>query len=572
MSDKIRVGGEIFSKIRRSKSYYVDKTAFIEEFFETGHADVTLITRPRRFGKTVMLSALSDFFDIRKESGNLFYGLDICLNTEICALWMNQYPTIFLTLKEFRGQNFQKALNTFKVQLAGYTIKNFAFLLDSPHVISFEKNKIERIMCEEANPEQMCDFLSLLIRCLKIHYNKNVIVLIDEYDVPLTLAHEHGYYTEMLDFMRTMLGSALKTNEDLEFAILSGCLRISKESIFTGWNNFTCYGVSEMKFQDRFGFTEQEVNTLLSDAGISDKQGEIKEWYDGYIFGDDQKIYCPWDFVYYVNTLMRNPKANPKNYWTNTSSNALILEYLEKTTFNIKDKFERLISQGYISVRINETMTYNEIYLSEDNFWTILYLTGYLTKLAYEKAEAYGLTSSNEYTYLVIPNREIRSIFADSAKVWFTRFMKTYNRDRLFTSFWEGNTDVFHEEVTTALLRSISYFDYDENFYHAFITGIFYGSGYTAESNREGGTGRMDICVRYEERGRMSVIEIKHTDDMKYLSKAADTALEKIEEKKYDFSLQRNRRLLRWGLAFCKKFCEVRCKIIRQENASSIFA
>ena len=558
----ILIGGESFREIREKNFFFVDKTAFIEEFFLNSHAKVSLITRPRRFGKTLLQDMLCEFFDIRKDSRNIFDGLDVSKNSALCASWMNKYPTICISLKEFSGASFQEAVNTFRSVLSGYLIQEFSFLLDSQEIEAEDKNKIRRIRSEEAGTEQIGDFFSLLMRCLKMHYKKNVIVLIDEYDVPLAKAHENGYYDEMVEFIRSMLGRSLKTNRNLEFAILTGCLRISKESIFTGLNNFVCYTISGYHFMDKFGFTQNEVDSLLSLVNFSDKKDIIQEWYDGYIFGNNQKVYCPWDVLLYVTDLMKTSEAVPMNYWVNTSENSIIRDFLDNTNFNIKNKCEKLISGGYIPVTIDESLTYNSLYTYEDNIWTLLYLSGYLTKSSKNQLGEHDLKYFENQVNLVIPNREIRSIFISSCNEWFKRYMSRSNRKILFNAFWDGDTAKFHEQLTSALKKSISYFDYKEDFYHAFLAGIFFGSGYTVLSNREGGTGRMDIQVVDENNSWISVIEVKHTDVMEKIQEKAEEGLSQIEKKEYDTAFHDFKRIIRWGTAFCKKNCAVACQIL----------
>ena len=563
MSVAIRIGGESFRTIREGNYYYADKTSFIEELFAGSQADVSLITRPRRFGKTLLMNMLYEFFSAEKESSNIFDGLAISKNTELCAAWMNAYPTIFLSLKEFYGKTFQEAIAKFANYLSGYLIQNFTFLLNSPSVEDEDKHSIRLLRSENAGTLQVAAALSLLMRCLYMHYTKKVIVLIDEYDVPLAKAYENSYYDEMVDFIRTMFGSALKTNSNLNFSIVTGCLRIAKESIFTGLNSFECYGIEECDFTDKFGFSESEVETLLAEANMEDKKLTIQEWYDGYIFGDGQKMYCPWDVLLYVKSLQKSSKAKPKNYWSNTSGNSILVDFLDKTNFTIKDKIEKLINGGWITAEINEALTYDELYTSEDNFWTLLYLTGYVTKLPEEKIAEYELGTDDEKTYLVIPNQELHNLFVMSVQKLFLNTMVQYNRKKMFDAFWDGNTDIFCDELQHALRNSISYYDYQENFYHAFVTGIFYGSGYTAISNREGGTGRMDICILDERSSQAAVIEIKHTRERNTLQKIADAALAQIDHNDYDSRLYDYRHLIRWGIGFCKKSCSVCCRTLK---------
>ena len=366
----------------------------------------------------------------------------------------------------------------------------------------------------------------------------------------------------MTDFLRIFLGKALKSNNMLKFAVLTGCLRISKESIFTGINNFSCFGVGNPRFADKFGFTESDMDTLLDATDFSRKKDQIKEWYDGYIFGKDSTMYCPWDVMCYISELCDDPEIFPKNYWINTSENSIILDFLNNTNFDVKEDFERLMSNDCIDVNVQESLTYTSLYTSQDTVWSLLYSAGYLTKLPSKKIHDNALNSAGEITSLVIPNLEIRSIFIESVKNWFNNSISAHDRSNLFKAFWNGDEKNFQEELSDILIDTISYYDCKENFYHALTTGIFLGSGYTVRSNREYGTGRLDVLV-IANRTHASVIEIKYTDAIEDIQKRADEAITQIDSKRYDASLHTYKHIIRWGICFCKKSCAVKCQIIK---------
>ena len=393
-----------------------------------------------------------------------------------------------------------------------------------------------------------------LCRALHSHWGKPAILLIDEYDVPLARAEQNGYYSEMVTFIRNMLGAALKTNPSLQLAVLTGCLRIAKESIFTGLNNFKCYGISDPKFSDKFGFTSQEVDALLSDAHFSDKKDVMREWYDGYRFGLGQEIYCPWDILQYVDDLQTDPNAKPQAYWSNTSSNSIIKKFIGRTDFNTNKKFETLLSGESIEVELVESLTYDTVHSSEENLWSMLYLTGYLTKA---QEEGFG-----DKTRLVIPNKEIRKIFIKSVRTWFTDTMKVTPREELLDAFWAGDGERFTRQLAQILLNSISFHDdHHEDFYHAVLVGLFIGCGYDVESNHEVGYGRPDIVIIDRRNARAAVIETKHSSTLKELDANVSEALRQIVEKKYDAEVREELdNVLLWGMAFFKKRCLARAE------------
>lgn len=552
---KLPVGIDSFEKLCTNECYYIDKTGFIKELLDDKF-EVNLITRPRRFGKTLIMSMLAAFFDIRKKSESFFEGLEIFQNKELCSRWMNQYPVLFLSLKKVEGLDFMGAYAMLASLISDLCIQNY-YLVDSKKINEVDKNTFLHLADRTATLAELKNSLNTIMRMMQIYYGKKVILLIDEYDVPLAKASENGYYVEMLDVIRSMMGSSLKTNDFLEFAVITGCLRIAKESIFTGTNNFVSNSVSSERYKKYFGFTGMEVKKLLADTGLSDHAEEMAVWYDGYRFGS-MEVYCPWDVLNYVADLRIFPNAKPGNYWWNTSHNGIIRSFIDRTDLFVNDKFEILLSGGCIQEKICEDLTYDMLHSSEENFWSVLYLTGYLTQ-----------ADSNEYdgdffpeegkTCLKIPNEEIKTIFADTVAVWFTDTMKLWDRAELFDAFWNGEEAKVTGLVTDILFDTISYFDYKEDYYHAFLTGIFAGAGYAVESNHEYELGRPDIVIRDRKKRRVLIIEVKHSRNEKDMEKDSREALDQIEIKKYaDQFLRGYREVVCYGTAFFEKECIIK--------------
>ncbi|MBQ7503668.1 AAA family ATPase, partial [bacterium] len=410
-SMNILIGCEFFRRLREENRCYVDKTAFIEELLSANQALVSLITRPRRFGKTLTMTMLQDFFDIRQDSRAIFEGLTVSRNTELCEKWMNQYPTVFLSLKSIEGRNYDLACARMS-SLLQRLYKEHAYLLKSEKITAADKKQLTLFIDGEGSENDISDALQFICYALEAHWGKPAILLIDEYDVPISCAEQNGYYKEMVGFMRNFLGTALKTSTSLKFAVLTGCLRIAKESIVTGLNNFRCYGISDGAFADKIGFTAQEVRALLDSAGLSEKEAAVKEWYDGYRFGDKTEIYCPWDVLLYICDLQYSLSAKPQAYWNNTSGNAIVRTLINRAERSeLRVKIEKLIEGGAIEEKLTEDMTYDIVYKNERNIWTMLYLTGYLTKAPQQP--------DSELTALVIPNKEVRQIFTDTVSLWF---------------------------------------------------------------------------------------------------------------------------------------------------------
>lgn len=547
----IPVGISDFERIRELDYYYVDKTGLIKTLLRGEMDQVTLITRPRRFGKTMAMSMLNSFLDIRKDSRELFEGLEISKETAICERWMNQYPTLFLSFKDVDGSTFENAFNFLKYIVAE-VCKQHMYLLDSDDVDKEDKLVYEKLKSGDASLIEIQSCILRITNMLESYYKKPVILLIDEYDVPIAKASSNGYYKEMLEIMKGMLSTALKDNSSLKFAVITGCLKIAKESIFTGTNNLVSDTISSTRYNEYYGFTQQDVDKLLADAGMEEKADLIKEWYDGYNFGEFE-VYCPWDVMNYLRDLQNNIQARPVSYWKNTSDNAIIRSFIDYTGAAIRKKLETLIAGGSIRQKIEEDLTYDYLHSSEDNLWSILYLTGYLTKAG--ECDAEGLVE------LRIPNKEIKEIFESTVRKWFEDSTRVMNRKALFDAVWNKDTDKLTKEISTLLRMTISYYDYREDFYHAFLAGIFAGAGYSVESNREHGEGRSDIVIYNDVTGQVAVFEAKYSRKLDDLERDCQKALDQIDTKMYAKEFEDTYdEVLCYGISFYKKRCLVRCK------------
>ena len=549
----IPVGISDFAKIRDRKYYYVDKTKLISDLLEEETAEVTLITRPRRFGKTMAMSMLSHFFDIRKDSKAMFQGLKIAENTELCDEWMNQWPVLFLTFKDVNGLTFASAKEMLLNRIAEI-YNDHSYLLEGPQVRENDRKVFEQLADEvSGNPTDamLKTSIALLMKLMWGYYGKPVILLLDEYDVPIAKASANGYYAEMLEIIRGMLSTALKDNDAMRFAVITGCLRIAKESIFTGTNNFVSDTISSAHLNEYFGFTQEEVDQILSDADQMDHAEDVKAWYDGYHFGE-LDVYCPWDVMNYLRDLRKNPKTKPASYWRNTSDNAIIRSFIDYAGENIHEKMETLLAGGYIIQKIREDLTYDYLHSSEENLWSILYSTGYLTQVRGEELPP-------DTAALMIPNAEIRQIFETTVQEWFDDSARKENRTVLFDAVWSGNIETLTEEMNELLRKTISYHDYKEDFYHAFLAGIFTGAGYSVDSNRERGEGRSDVVVRNSSKGRVALFEAKYAKTLDGLEASCEAALQQIEDRQYakDFADDYDD-ILCYGIAFYKKRCLVK--------------
>ena len=548
------VGISDFAEIRENHFYYVDKSLLVEQLLKTTGTKVTLITRPRRFGKTIGMSMLANFFDIRKESSKLFEGLNVTQNQTLCKKWMNQWPTIFFSLKDIDGLTFESAYNQLLIQISDL-YKEHTYLLDCEEIDSDDKKIFLKLKATEANEAQVSRALSTLMRMLNIYYKKPVILLLDEYDVPIAKASTHGYYDKMPEVMKLMMSTALKYNSTLHFAVITGCLKIAKESIFTGTNNFVSDTITESRLNEYFGFTQEEVNTLLKAANATTHSEEIKHWYDGYHFGNVD-VYCPWDVMNYLRDLQLNPNAKPESYWNNTSDNSIIRSFIDYAVSNIKKKRETLLSGNSISQQIDENLTYDYLHSSEENLWSILYLTGYLTS---SKNDSLSVSGSDEISTLKIPNAEIKEIFETTIMKWFSDNAKVWNRKALFDAVWSGDSLSLTEEMSKLLRRTISYHDYKEDFYHAFLAGIFTGAGYMVESNREHGEGRSDVVVYDSLNGKVAIFEAKYSEKLKDMENDCNRALRQINTRMYAEEYEDDYdQILCYGISFFKKRCLVK--------------
>ena len=556
---RITIGSEFFRRIREEHALYMDKTELIEELLRN-KAEVSLITRPRRFGKTLTMTMLRDFFDIRQDSRAIFEGLAITRNKELCESWMNQYPTVFLTLKGVEGLSFAQAIRKLH-RLISNLGDEFSVLQQSPSVSEADKRTLASLIAMEGTEEQAENSLNTLCRALHAHYGRPVILLIDEYDVPLAKAQENGYYREMVTFLRGFLGGALKTNPHLAFAVLTGCLRISRESIFTGLNNFRCYDIDHTFFAGKIGFTNADVDALLEMYGLADKKPVVQEWYDGYRFGNDVEMYCPWDVLQYVVDAQSNPAAVPQAYWNNSSGNAIIRSFVGKAGMNTTGKFEALLAGGCVEADIVKGLTYDVLYDDEDSLWTLLYYTGYLTKARPEQMEQCGILPGGSRTPLVIPNREVREIFTRSVASWFKETVTKSDRTELFRLFWAGDAAGLTRMLRRQLMMTISYHDAREDFYHAFLAGMLSFSDYEVQSNRESGNGRPDILVLDPLNERAAIIEVKRARAVAELPELTDAAIHQIREKEYAAPLiGLYEEVTLWGMAFYEKRCSVRAE------------
>ena len=554
----IPVGVSDFEEIRRNGYYYVDKSGLIGELLGTTGTKVTLITRPRRFGKTLGMSMLESFFDIQKDNKALFEELEIAKRHELCMEWMNQWPTVFVSFRQVDGLNFNSAYDMLTLVISEL-YKKHLYLLDSDKLDSFDKEIVKQLIQGTASAKDTKGSLMLLTRLMYQQYGKPVILLIDEYDVPVAKANSNGYYEEMLDVMKGLM-QALKDNQALCFAVITGCLKIAKESIFTGTNNFISDTITDSRLNEYFGFVQSEVDQILKDADVLDKAESIREWYDGYHFGDFD-VYCPWDVMNYLLELQRNPKAKPVSYWKNTSDNAVIRSFIDYAGSNITGKLETLLAGGTIVQRVDENLTYDYLHSSENNLWSMLYLTGYLTKA---REEDYNGKLADGTVALMIPNAEIKEIFETTVVKWFDDSTKKCDRSTLFDAVWNGDSGNLTKEMNVLLRRTISYHDYKEDFYHAFLAGIFTGAGYMVDSNKEHGEGRSDVVVYDPINSRVAIFEAKYTKSLDKLESECDAALQQIDDRMYAEEYEDDYdQILCYGISFFKKRCMVKKKLVK---------
>ena len=553
------VGIENFEEIRQLGFYYIDKTRLIEQLLQ-GWGKVTLFTRPRRFGKTLNMSMLKSFFEIGADK-SLFDGLYISGNKELCAEYMGKYPVIFLSLKGVDGLDFTTARRMLCAILKNELDRHY-YLKTSDALTDEDRTQFGKML--QGTDENIEDSVRMLSKLLFKHFGQKVVILIDEYDVPLDKAFQNGYYKEMVSLIKGLFGQALKTNEFLQFAVLTGCLRISKESIFTGLNNFKVMSITDSRFDEQFGFTDKEVRKLLSDYGMDSHFDEIKEWYDGYHFGRAD-VYCPWDVINHVDHLRDDSDAKPQTYWINSSGNSLVRRLINRADSSTKDEIERLIAGEAIEKVIRLDLTYDEIDNSIDNIWSVLFTTGYLTKIGEVK-----LPDSESYAYkLVIPNKEVREVFILQIQEWFKDVVANEN-DRmklLSRAILDKDEQQIARQLNIVMGRMISILDtkapddMKENFYHGLLLGLLRGSNpdWLIKSNRELGDGFSDILIKPEDPDAGIIIEVKYAKEIKGLDAACDAAMAQIKDKRYDEALRDEDRcdILAYGIAFCRKRCRV---------------
>ena len=564
---KLPVGIDNFEKIRRNGFYYVDKTSLIEQLF-SNWGEVNLFTRPRRFGKTLNMSMLKYFFEIGTDR-SLFDGLHISSNEKICSEHMGKYPVIFLSLKNAEGLNFDTAKYQM-VELIAREAERFPFLAKDTNLSDRDREKYRVLTAFADGHYQMSDdvlygSLQTFSELLYKHFNQKTVILIDEYDVPLDKAFQHGYYREMVALIRALFGRALKTNEALAFAVLTGCLRVSKESIFTGLNNFKILSITDSRFDEQFGFTDKEVQKLLADYHLEARFSETKEWYDGYRFGNVD-VYCPWDVINHIDRIKDDPNARPEAYWINTSGNDLVKRFVDKANRTTRNEIEQLIVGNAIEKTLRLDLTYDEIDNSIENLWSVLFTTGYLTQT--------GMTEDGAYR-LVIPNREICEVFKLQIQEWFKKSI--FSNTEQLTAFWkafeEGNTDGVEMYLNRIMSNSISVFDIKtgegkkEISYHNLLVGILTGNAdWLVKSNVEAGEGFADIIVETEDPNAGIVVELKYTKNYDEMEQACKAALDQINDRRYqEYLLNDGRKdITLYGIAFCKK----RCKAMVSGNCS----
>ena len=545
----IPIGISEFEKIRKNDYYYVDKTELIQVLLKTEPAEITLFTRPRRFGKTLVMSMLASFFDIRRENRDLFKGLKVAKDQKLCQGWMNQWPVIFLSFKDVGGECFEDAYGLLQSVISQLYVEH-TYLEESMEIDESYKDIFGRLKRRQGNKTDVQISLRVLMRMMQIYYGKQVILLIDEYDVPMAKAGNKAYYNEMLDVIGTMMSQALKDNTALKFSVITGCLRISKESIFTGTNNFVADTIADERFSNYFGFTNEEVQRLLEDTGNIKYQGQIKKWYDGYCFGKTE-IYCPWDVLCYLNKLAFESESEPENFWENTSHNDIIRTFLSCEGMDVTDSFERLLAGETKEVEITDNLTYENLTDSEENLWSVLYLTGYLTKDNRQPLQG------KSKVFLKIPNAEIMDIFRKSVVRWFDERIAVRDRSSLFKALWNEDVSSLSGLISDLLFETISYHDYAESFYHAFLAGLFTNAGYIVESNYESGLGRPDLVIKNKKKRQAVIIEIKIADSMQSLQKSAEKAMDQIEDMRYaDGIFARGyQKVIKYGAAFYRKNC-----------------
>jgi len=560
-TQKLPIGIENFKEMRKQDFYYVDKTGLIVDLL-ADWGKVNLFTRPRRFGKTLNMSMLANFFEIGADA-SLFDGLRVSEEKELCENYLGKFPVVFVSLKGVDGLTFDDAYARLRILIRNEALR-LEVLRESGKLSMEEKNAYLRLVSENPEKTDITESLKLLCQLLEKHYGQKPILLIDEYDVPLDKAFLHGYYPQMIDLIRSMFGAALKTNDSLFFAVLTGYLRVSKESIFTGLNNLKTLSISNVKFNEYFGFTDEEVGRMLADYGLEAHQAEAREWYDGYRFGN-QDVYCPWDIINYVNELRSDPEAEPKPYWMNTSGNDMVRRLIAKASDGTTQmEIERLIAGDTITKMINEQLTHSEIDENLENIWSLLYMTGYLTVARKPSGGRYELR---------IPNREVREIFKRQVLSWFTERARaaTEKLAGLYEAFEKGDAEAIEKLLNRQLITTVSFYDAYESFYHGFLLALLSTCvDWCVSSNAETGRGRSDITVERRDRELGFVIEIKEVRTRAKLDEACAAAMKQAEDRDYAAVMLRYgvETVFTYGIAFCDKRCRVAVK--RVENTDEI--
>ena len=558
---KLPIGIENFAKLQAEDFYYVDKTMLIKELLDNW-AEVNLFTRPRRFGKTLNMSMLKAFFELNSDK-NCFRDTRISREVYLCEQYMGKFPVIFISLKSISAQTYEKACDM-AIQIVNGEARRFQYLLDSERLTEYDKDAFKSLLLPDMKESVLCSSLRILSELLEKHHGQKVILLIDEYDVPLAKAFELGYYNSMTLLIRNLFENALKTNDSLKFAVLTGCLRVSKESIFTGLNNFEINSIVDIDHDEQFGFTDDEVMKLLLDYDRSERYPDVKEWYDGYHFGNAD-IYCPWDVINFAKKLVSDPSARPSAFWINSSGNDMVKRFVDKADQTTRDEIEKLVAGGVVEKQLRLDLTYDEIDNTIDNLWSVLFTTGYLTKIGEVK-----VPDSESYAYrLVIPNKEVREVFILQIQEWFKAVVaKDDDTMKLLSrAILDKDDKQIARQLNIVMSRMISILDtkapdaMKENFYHGLLLGLLRGSNpdWLIKSNRESGDGFSDILIMPEDPDAGIVIEVKYAKEMKELDAACEAAITQIKDKRYDEALRDEDRcdILAYGIAFCRKRCRV---------------
>ncbi|MCI6995225.1 MAG: ATP-binding protein [Eubacterium sp.] len=554
---KLPVGIDNFEKLRREDFYYIDKSLWIRDLLNNW-AEVNLFTRPRRFGKTLNMSMLKSFFEIGTDK-TLFEGLAISEETVLCEKYMGKFPVVFISLKSVEGLTFESAVARLKSVIQEEAARIYQKLRDTG-LTSFETETFNRFIDRTVTETELQDSLKFLSKILYQAYGQKVILLIDEYDVPLDKAFHHEYYKEMVSLIRVLFGQALKTNDYLYFAVLTGCLRVSKESIFTGLNNFDVNSIVDVEHDEQFGFTQSEVNALLGDYELEPYADIMKEWYDGYHFGKAD-VYCPWDVINYTKKLLADPQAEPQAFWINTSSNDLVRRFIDKADKTTQNEIENLVAGESIEKAVRLELTYGELDKSIDNLWSVLFTTGYLTQM--------GKTENGRYK-LAIPNREVREVFLLQIQEWFRESVIQNEKPmrNFCQAFIDGKPDDIQKQLNMILGKMISILDtkarddQKENFYHGLLLGLLRSEpSWLILSNAESGDGFSDIMIEPEDPDAGIIIEVKYVPSVEQLEKGCQKAMSQIRSHRYDERLRNDGRedILAYGIAFHKKRCKVIC-------------